>query len=89
MITNTQQKMAAAGVKRCVAKCLSHVDYVDIIASSSLKTVTQRTLRSKNHSIFMQESRRIALSYLDIKRVVLGNGVDTLPYGFHGDFTPN
>ena len=89
MITNTQQKLAAAGVKRSVAKCLTHVDYVDVIASSSLKTVTQRTLRSKNHSIFMQESRRIALSYLDIKRVVLGNGIDTLPYGYRGDFTAN
>lgn len=85
MVTKKEQKLAAAGVKRSVAKCLTHVEYVDVIASSSLKTVIQRTLISKKHKIYMQEAHRIALSYLDIKRIVLRNGIDTVPYGYSGD----
>lgn len=85
MVTRNQQKMAAAGVKRSVAKCLTHVEYVDVIASASMKSVIQRTLVSKNHDIFMQEVERVALSYLDIKRVVLGDGINTLPYGYCGE----
>ena len=76
--------MAAAGVKKAMQRCLRHVDYVDVIASASLKTVTQNTLISRDHRMFMQESTRIALSYLDIKRVVLSNGIDTVPYGYNG-----
>ena len=76
--------MAAAGVKRSMQRCLKHVDFVDVIASASLKTVTQNTLVSRKHRMFMQESTRIALSYLDIKRIVLPNGIDTVPYGYNG-----
>ena len=82
MVTLKDQKMAVAGVKRSKRHCLKHVDFVDVIASASLKTITQRTLTSKEHRIFMQESNRIALSYFDIKRFVLGNGIDTVPYGY-------
>ena len=84
MVTAEQQKMAAAGVKRCMHRFLRHVDYVDTIASSSLKNITQNTLVSRKHKIYMQESERVALSFLDIKRIVLGNGVDTIPYGYNG-----
>ena len=84
IVTEQQQKMAAAGVKRCMHRCLRHVDYVDTIASSSLKNITQNTLISRKHKIYMQTNQRIALSYLDIKRIVLGNGIDTIPYGYNG-----
>ena len=88
MVTRSQQKKAAAGVKRAVAKCLTHVEYVDVIANSCFKSVVQRTLVSKNHDIFIQEVRRVGLSYLDIKRMVLSNGIDTIPYGYQGlDFS--
>ena len=85
MVTRDEQKLAAAGVKRSMQKCLTHLDYVDVIASASMKTIKQSTLVSKNHSIFMQETHRVALSYLDIKRHVLPNGIDTVPYGYRGD----
>ena len=84
LVTTEQQKMAAAGVKKCMHHCLRHVDYVDTIASSSLKNIIQNTFVSRKHRIFMQQSQRIALSYLDIKRIVLGNGIDTIPYGYNG-----
>ena len=85
MVTKNEQKLAAAGVKRSMQKCLSHVDFVDVIASSSMKSIKQMTLVSKKHSIYMQETQRVALSYLDIKRCVLPNGIDTVPYGYRGE----
>ena len=76
--------MAAAGVKRSMQRCLRNVDFFYVIASASLKTVTQNTLVSREHRMFMQESTKIALSYLDMKRIVLPNGVNTVPYGYNG-----
>ena len=84
MITRNEQKRAAAGVKRSVAKCLTHVEYVDILANACMKSVVQRTLISKNHNIFMQEMQRVALSYFEIKRYVLDGGINTVPYGYRG-----
>lgn len=84
IVSDGDQKMGAAGVKRSMQKHLKHVDYVETIASSSFKTITQNTLASKQHRIFMRQSERIALSFVDIKRIVLGNGIDTIPYGYNG-----
>ena len=84
IVTDEEQKMGAAGVKRNMQKRLKHVDFVETIAHSTFKNITQNTLVSKNHRIFMRQSERIALSFVDIKRVVLGNGIDTIPYGYNG-----
>ena len=84
IVTDEEQKMGAAGVKRSMQKRLKHVDYVEAIAHSTSKNITQNTLVSKNHRIFMRRSEKIALSFVDIKRVVLGNGIDTIPYGYNG-----
>ena len=35
----------------------------------------------KNHKIYTQDSNKISLSCYDDKRYILGNGIDTLPFG--------
>ena len=82
IVTQKQQKMAAAGVKRCMRKRLHHEDYVNTIASSSLTSIRQKTIISKKHKIYVQSAVRTALSYLDIKRVVLPDGISSVPYGY-------
>ena len=84
IVTDEEQKMGAAGVKRNMQKRLKHVDFVETITHSTFKNITQTTLVSKNHRIFMRQSEKIALSFVDIKRVVLDNGIDTIPYGYNG-----
>ena len=76
------QKLAAAGVKKCKQKCVPHEVYVEALINQSIKNVTQKTIKSKNHILYTQEMCRSAVSCLDIKRVVLSDGFSTVPYGY-------
>ena len=40
-----------------------------------------KIITSKNHKIYTQDSNKISLSCYDDKRYILGNGIDTLPFG--------
>ena len=76
------QKLAAAGVKKSVQKLLKHHLYVEALTTSDIYRITQNTIVSKNHNIYTQRATRIGLSCLDIKRIVLPDGIRTRPYGY-------
>ena len=82
MVTATTQKLAAAGVTRSQHKLLKHERYVNTLADSTVYTVDQRTFVSKNHTVFTQQTVKTALSIFDIKRVVLPDGIRTVPHGY-------
>ena len=82
LATDDGQKQTAAGTKRCKQKLLKHHHYVETLASAAMQTITQKTIISKNHRVFTQEMNRIALNSFDVKRIVLNNGIDTVPYGY-------
>lgn len=84
IVTQGDRKVAAAGIKKCHQQRIPHWKYVDTIANSSLYSISQNTITSRRHRIFMQSTSRIALSYLDIKRIVLNDGITTVPYGYKG-----
>ena len=77
------QKLAAAGVKKCKQKCIPHQDYVEALINSTIKSVIQRTIVSKNHRLYTQQMTRTALSCFDVKRVILPDGISTVPYGYY------
>ena len=82
LVTPYDQKMAVAGVKKYKHKCLKHHLFVEAIASSSVTTVEQNSIISKNHSLYVQKMKRTALSILDIKRVILSDDITTVPHGY-------
>lgn len=82
IVTQTEQKMAVAGVKKCSQKFLKHAHFVETLANQSFYTIQQKTIISKNHEVFTQKMLKTALSVLDIKRIVLPDGVNTIPYGY-------
>ena len=45
------------------------------------KTVKQTQFRSYDHDIFTEEVRKVALSPYDDKRVILNDGIRTIPVG--------
>ena len=81
-MTAGSQKLAAAGVKRSQHKLLTHMKYVETLAESSLFRINQQTFVSKNHTVYSQETEKIALSIFDIKRVILPDGISTVPHGY-------
>ena len=82
LVTKTDHKLAAAGVKRSSQKLLKHHQFVEAIASSSTFHITQNTIVSKQHRVYTQKMLRTALSYFDVKRIILPDGITTRPYGY-------
>ena len=80
--SKTQKLKKAAGVKRCVqSQLLHHRHYLKVLRSNSLQTVTQSTFISKKQRVYTVKQTKTGISALDIKRYVLDNGIETLPYG--------
>ena len=85
MVTHTDQKMAAAGVKRSKQHCLKHHHFVETLNDFSTMYVKQKTIASNAHILYTQEQSRIALSAVDIKRDILPDNINTVPYGYFND----
>ncbi len=83
IVTSTEHKQTAAGVKRSQQKLLRHHKYVEILNDFSEEYVKQKTFASKGHTLYTQEQTRVGLSALDIKRYILSNGIDTVPHGYY------
>ena len=82
MVTETEQKMAAAGVKLSQQKLLKHHLFVERISGSDIFHIEHKNFVSKDHELYTQKTYRTALSNLDIKRIVLPDGINTVPYGY-------
>jgi len=76
------QKLAAAGVKKAQQELLKHQDYVEILAEMKINYVTQRSIQSTAHRLYTKQQKRIGLSALDIKRFVLNDAINTVPFGY-------
>ena len=82
LVTNKDQKLAAAGVKKCKHRLLKHHDYVETLCNFRTRYVKQKSIVSHSHNLFTQEQTRLALSPVDIKRYILSDGISTIPYGY-------
>ena len=79
----TIQKSAAAGTKKAVAKkILTHQIFMEVLhGQRELFNVTQRTLQSINHQVYLMEHNKIALTAIDDKRYVCSDGIYTRALG--------
>ena len=72
------------GVKKAVVKKhLTIEDYKNCVLSGVQKKIEQTTLRSRKHTIYTEHTRKLALSPYDDKRVILEDGISTLPIGHY------
>ena len=71
------------GIKKYITNLLTFKQYTDVLFGEEKNhTITQNTIRSKNHNIFTVSQVKAGLRYGDIKRYDL-NSVDTLALGHH------
>ena len=72
------------GIKKVVIqKQISFEDYRDCVLDGTEKRVRQFTIRSRKHEVHAEKLFKKALCPNDDKRVVLEDGIHTLPIGHH------
>ena len=76
------EKKKDKGIKKAVIqKQITFDDFKDCVLNGVVKHVTQNTIRSRKHEIFTESLCRKALCPKDDKRVILEDGIHTLPIG--------
>lgn len=74
LLENGKDKKTAKGVKRSVKDNeLRHGDYRTTLFTDVSKDVSQRTIRSYDHSVYSIEQRKVALSAVNDKRYMVDN----------------
>ena len=74
LLENGDDKKTCKGIKECVKRNkIRHQNYKDTLLSGENKNVSQRTIRSYDHSVFSIEMDKIALSAVNDKRHMVNN----------------
>ena len=77
-----REKQKAKGVKKCmIRKSLRHENFKKCLMTGESQMRKQSFFRSRGHHLFTENMVKIALNAEDDKRIVLGNGIDTLALG--------
>ena len=74
-------KATDAGVKKAVAKHITHERYRQTLINQEDYFITQKTIRSENHDIFTIAQRKVGLTSYDDKRYLLED--ETLAHGHY------
>ena len=69
--------------KQVVESSITHEDYKTCLRTGKEQLRKQNILRSYEHEVYTEEVNKIALSALDDKRYILGDGIHTLAWGHH------
>ena len=69
--------------KQVVESSITHEDYKTCLRTGKEQLRKQNILRSYEHEVYTEEINKIALSALDDKRYILGDGIHTLAWGHH------
>lgn len=77
--------MKCKGVKKsCIKKNVNFDDYLKTLKDHSVLYCTFRKISSKLHNVSTTEHHKVGLSFFDDKRMILEDGVHTVPYGYRG-----
>lgn len=82
-VNNNVTKKAKGVKKSCLKKNLSFEHYQKCLFENREYFVKINSIRSFNHQLFSISERKKALSSYDDKRIILEDGIHTLPYGHY------
>ena len=69
--------------KQVVTTSIKHEDYKTCLRTGKEQLRKQNILRGYEHEVYTEEVNKVALSALDDKRHILGDGVHTLAWGHY------
>ena len=79
-----KEKKRCKGVKKQVVEnSITHEDYKTCLRTGKEQLRKQNILRSYEHEVYTEEVNKIALSSIDDKRYILGDGIHTLAWGHY------
>ena len=81
-LTEEGEKQKAKGLTKSMKnKSLRHENFLKCLRTGESQSRKQCLFRSRDHHIFTENMVKVALSCDDDKRIILGNGIDTLSLG--------
>ena len=83
MVNGKENKRCKGVKKQVVESSITHEDYKTCLRTGKEQLRKQNILRSYEHEVFTEEVNKIALSALDDKRYILGDGIHTLAWGHY------
>ena len=83
MDSGGQEKKCKGVKKGVVKKCISFDDYKKCLFSQETQMRQMNVIRSHNHEIYTETVNKVALSYLDDKRIIKNDGIHTYAYGHY------
>ena len=69
--------------KQVVESSITHEDYKTCLRTGKEQLRKQNIIRSYEHEVYTEEVNKVALSALDDKRYILGDGIHTLAWGHY------
>ena len=69
--------------KQVVEKSITHEDYKTCLTTGKEQYRKQNIIRSYEHEVYTEEVNKVALSAMDDKRYILGDGIHTLAWGHY------
>ena len=85
LTTNPKQpeKHVAKGIQYAVAKSIKHAEYLEQLKRPTENRLMNRRIAAKLHQMYTLKTNKRGLCAFDDKRVILEDGVTTLPYGHY------
>ena len=77
------KKVAKGVASVALKKRITHDDYLRVLRSNDVVRAEALTIRSERHQIYTMAIGKRALDAVDSKRVVLNDGISTLPFGHY------
>ena len=79
-----EENKKCKGVKKQVVESsITHEDYKTCLRTKKVQLRKQNIIRSYEHVLYTEEVNKIALSAVDDKRYILGDGIHTLAWGHY------
>ena len=84
IMDNGDESKKCKGIKKqVVTTSIKHEDYKTCLTTGKEQLRKQNILRSYEHEVYTEEVNKVALSALDDKRYILGDGIHTLAWGHY------
>ena len=84
LMEEEEEEKKYKGIKKNVIKIyITFQDYKDCLFDEEEQTREMNLITRKEHELYTVTTQKIALSAQDDKRIVMGNKIDTLPYGHY------
>jgi hypothetical protein len=79
-----QPVVKCSGVPKQCLNRITHNYYLSVLREQGIRYVHYRALESKHHSVGLVLRRKVGFHPLSVSRLLLPDGINTVPHGYYG-----